>query len=110
MTRNLKYRPKYPAQPFANVTEARQWVSDFVDWYNVKHRHSAIQFVTPAQRHAVLDMTILAKRQALYQAVKARHPERWSQETGNWQLVQVVYLNPNKTDRNETRNTLNKAA
>ena len=108
--KTLKYRPEYPAQPFADVTAARQWVSGFVDWYNFKHRHSAIQFITPAQRHAGLDTAILEKRQALYQAAKARHPERWSQQTRNWQPVQVVYLNPNKTDRNETHNTLEKAA
>jgi len=108
--KTLKYRPEYPAQPFADVTEARQWVSGFVDWYNFEHRHSAIQFVTPAQRHAGLDTAILAKRQALYQAAKARHPERWSRQTRNWQPLQVVYLNPNKTDRNVTRNTLDKAA
>jgi len=108
--KTLQYRPEYPAQPFADVTAARQWVSGFVDWYNFKHRHSAIQFVTPAQRHAGLDTAILAKRQALYQAAKARHPERWSRHTRNWDPVQVVYLNPNKTDRNETRKTLEKAA
>ncbi len=108
--KTLKYRPEYPAQPFADVTEARQWVSGFVDWYNFEHRHSAIQFVTPAQRHAGLDTAILAQRQALYQAAKARHPERWSQQTRNWQPVQVVYLNPNKTERNVTHNTLEKAA
>jgi len=108
--KTLKYRPEYPAQPFADVSEARQWVSGFVDWYNFKHRHSAIQFVTPAQRHAGLDTAILEQRQVLYQAAKARHPERWSQETRNWQPVQVVYLNPNKSDRNETRNTLEQAA
>ena len=108
--KTLKYRPEYPAQPFADVTEARQWVSGFVDWYNFEHRHSAIQFVTPAQRHAGLDTAILSQRQALYQAAKARHPERWSQQTRNWQPVQVVYLNPNKTERNVTHNTLEKAA
>ncbi len=108
--KTLKYRPEYPAQPFADITEARQWVSGFVDWYNFEHRHSAIQFVTPAQRHAGLDTAILAQRQALYQAAKARHPERWSQQTRNWQPVQVVYLNPNKTERNVTHNTLEKAA
>jgi transposase InsO family protein len=108
--KTLKYRPEYPARPFADVAAARQWVSGFVDWYNFKHRHSAIQFVTPAQRHAGLDTAILAKRQALYQAAKARQPKRWSQQTRNWQPVQVVYLNPNKTDRNETRHTLEKAA
>ncbi len=108
--KTLKYRPEYPSQPFADVTEARQWVSGFVDWYNFEHRHSAIQFVTPAQRHAGLDTAILAQQQALYQAAKARHTERWSRQTRNWQPVQVVYLNPNKTDRDETRNTMEKAA
>ena len=108
--KTLKYRPEYPAQPFADVTEARQWVSSFVDWYNFEHRHSAIQFVTPAQRHAGLDTAILTRRQALYQAAKERHPERWSGQTRNWQPVQVVYLNPNKTDRNVTRNMMDKAA
>ena len=48
--KTLKYRPVYPARPFANLIEARQWVAGFVDWYNREHRHSAIQFVTPAQR------------------------------------------------------------
>jgi putative transposase len=108
--RTLKYRPEYPAQPFADVIEARHWVSGIVDWYNFEHRHSAIQFVTPAQRHAGLDTAILAQRHALYQAAKARHPERWSRQTRNWQPVQVVYLNPNKTDRNVTRTTMDKAA
>jgi transposase InsO family protein len=108
--KTLKYRPEYPAQPFADVTAARQWVSGFVDWYNFEHRHSAIQFVTPAQRHAGLDRAILAQRQVLYQAAKARHPERWSRQTRNWQPVQVVYLNPHKTDRKETRKTMDKAA
>ena len=107
--KTLKYRPEYPSQPFADMTEARRWVSGFVDWYNFEHRHSAIQFVTPAQRHAGLDTAILAQRQALYQAAKARHPERWSRQTRNWETVPVVYLNPNKTDRNETRNTMEKA-
>ena len=108
--KTLKYRPEYPAQPFADVTEARQWVAGFVDWYNFEHRHSAIQFVTPAQRHAGLDTAILAQRKVLYQAAKARHPERWSRQTRNWQPVQVVNLNPHKTDRNITRNTMDKAA
>ncbi len=53
--KTLKYRPEYPARPFADLTESRQWVAGFVDGYNLQHYHSAIQFVTPAQRHAGLD-------------------------------------------------------
>jgi transposase InsO family protein len=108
--KTLKYRPDYPAQPFADLTQARQWVSGFVHWYNFEHRHSAIGFVTPAQRHAGLDTAILAQRQALYQAAKARHPERWARQTRDWKPVQVVYLNPNKTDPKPSRSTLDRAA
>ena len=28
--KTLKYRPKYPLKPFADVTEARQWVTGLV--------------------------------------------------------------------------------
>lgn len=82
----------------------------FVDWYNVEHRHSAIRFVTPAQRHAGLDTAILVHRKAVYEAAKARHPERWSQETRNWERVSIVYLNPDKSADNEQIGTLGEAA
>ena len=48
--KTLKYRPQYPLKPFADVIEARQWITGLVEWYNHEHRHSAIGFVTPVQR------------------------------------------------------------
>jgi putative transposase len=30
----------------------------------------------------------------VYKAAKAKHPQRWSGTTRNWQPVQVVHLNP----------------
>ncbi len=60
--KTLKYRPEYPSLPFKTLVDAREWVADFVSWYNHEHLHSAIKFVTPAQRHAGNDKTILAKR------------------------------------------------
>jgi len=71
-------------------------VSDFVDWYNNKHCHSKINFVTPAQRHQGIHEVILEKRDRLYQAAKAKHPERWSGHTRNWYPVSIVTLNPEK--------------
>jgi putative transposase len=94
--KTLKYRPNYPRLPFVNLMTARQWVSTFIDWYNHEHRHSAIRFVTPAERHAGLDSALLSKRNALYEAAKERHPERWSGATRNWQPVSVVHLNPDQ--------------
>ena len=31
--------------------EACHWVASFVNWYNHRHRHSSIKFVTPKQGH-----------------------------------------------------------
>ena len=59
--RTLKYTPSYPSKPFENLDEARKWVLTFVCWYNEKHRHSSIRFVTPAERHSGTDLDILAK-------------------------------------------------
>ena len=65
--RTLKYRPGYPSRGFATLEKARDWVMHFVRWYNLEHRHSAIKFVTPAQRHLGQDGAVLAARDALYQ-------------------------------------------
>jgi len=90
--KTLKYRPKYPLKPFADVTEARQWVTGIVEWYNHEHRHSAIRFVTPAQRHEGLDDNLLDNRKAVYEAARAKHPKRWSGCSRNWKKILVVYL------------------
>jgi transposase InsO family protein len=94
--KTLKYRPAYPRQAFESLLAARQWVSTFVQWYNHEHRHSAINFVTPAERHDGLDSALLQKRVAVYEAAKSKRPERWSGATRNWQPVRVVYLNPDQ--------------
>jgi putative transposase len=60
------------------------------------NRHSAINFVTPAERHAGLDTVLLEKRAIVNEAAKKRCPERWSGTTRNWQPVLVVHLNPDQ--------------
>jgi transposase InsO family protein len=94
--KTMKYCPAYPQQAFETLLAARQWVGTFVHWYNEEHRHSAIGFVTPAQRHAGLDTALLEKRVEVYEAAKAKHPGRWSGTTRNWQPIRIVYLNPEK--------------
>jgi putative transposase len=92
--RTLKYRPGYPRKPFAAIDDARAWVAGFVAWYNHEHLHSAIRYVTPEQRHARLDATILASRHRVYQVAHARTPSRWSRHTRNWSPIGAVSLNP----------------
>jgi transposase InsO family protein len=104
--RTMKYRPTHPCRPFATVFAARHWVDTFVQWYNYEHRHSAINFVTPAERHAGLDTALLIQRAAVYEAAKARHPHRWSGPIRNWQPVLVVHLNPDHHATEQRRQPL----
>lgn len=92
--RTVKYHPRWPCEGFTSLEEARKWVKEFVYWYNNEHRHSRIKFVTPNQRHEGLDVEILKKRKALYQAKRNEHPERWSKKERNWQPIGAVELNP----------------
>ena len=64
--------------------------------YNTEHRHSAIRFVTPDQRHDGREREILNKRQRVYERARRNNPRRWSRATRNWKPVETVYLNPEK--------------
>ena len=92
--RTLKYRPSYPSRPFGSLEAARAWVGSFVHWYNHEHRHSAIRYVTPAQRHDQREDGILANRRRVYERAKRRRPSRWTGRTRNWTPVNAVFLNP----------------
>jgi putative transposase len=101
--RTFKYRPQYPVKGFKTIAAARQWVSHFVKWYNQEHRHSAIRYVTPSQRHKGEDLQILAHRHRVYQKAKQRRLDRWSGSTRNWEPIQQVWLNcPKEKDTKAT--------
>lgn len=99
--KTLKYHPAFPDKPFESPQQARRWVAGFVHWYQEIHRHSALKFVTPGQRHRGEDIALLAQRHALYEQAKQRHPERWSGPTRNWTPPGIVYLNPGKPAKKE---------
>ena len=78
--KTMKYRAIYPNKGFKNLTEAREWVSKFVYWYNNKHLHSRINFITPYQRHYGVDINIMKKRTETYKKAKAANSARGSGE------------------------------
>lgn len=104
--KTLKYRPAYPLAAFADIAAARAWATTLIEWYNHEHRHSAIRFVTPAQRHAGLDQLILERRSALYATARAKNPLRWKRSTRNWRRIDIVYLNPEHIEtKGESKDT-----
>jgi len=96
--RTLKYVDTWPANGFASLEEARDWVQAFVDWYNHEHKHSKINFVSPAERHAGLDIAILAHRKQVLEVAKHENPQRWSGSVRNCDPVGAVTLNPDKPE------------
>jgi len=92
----MKTRPCYPRKPFENIEAARSWVESFVHWYNEEHRHSAIGYVTPSQRHRGDAEAILNQRRCVYEKAKQRNPERWSGAARSWRVRAEVFLNPDK--------------
>jgi transposase InsO family protein len=92
--RTAKYRPDYPSRPFPSKEEACQWVASFVDWYNHRHRHSGIKFVTPQQRHSGQAAEICLRRTVVYEEARQRNPRRWSRSVRCWHQPEVVWINP----------------
>lgn len=103
--KTMKYRPIYPNKGFKDLNEAREWVAEFVRWYNHQHLHSGIKFLSPYQRHYGLDIEIMKTRKETYLKAKAEHPERWSGDIRDWSLPEYVTLNP--MDTAEVQNYLN---
>ena len=60
------------------------------------HRHSAIGYVSPAQRHAGQDVAILAARHALFLKARDLNPARWSGASRDWSPAGPVTLNPGR--------------
>jgi len=99
--RTVKYRPDYPRKPFASKEQACEWVAAFVDWYNHRHRHSGIKFVTPQQRHNGQAVEISRHRGVVYERARQLNPRRWSRSTRCWRQPEVVWINQPTDELNE---------
>jgi putative transposase len=94
--KTMKYNRFYPSQPFKDIDDATQWVVHFIAWYNNEHRHSALQFVTPHQKHTGEDRRLLAARTRIYELARLEHPSRWATGIRNWTPINIVFLNPDR--------------
>ena len=102
--KTLKYRPAFPSGGFKDMEDARAWTYRFVSWYNHTHRHSALNYVTPEQRHKGKAPEILAKRKKTLEEAKRKHPDRWrNRPIRNCSIEEAVYLNPEKESQEKCR-------
>jgi putative transposase len=93
--RTVKYAPSFPEHGFDSLDGARVWVNGFVHWYNAQHKHSGLNFVTPNERHMLIDGDILARRESVLMKAKQANPARWNgRAVRNCSPVQPTALNP----------------
>jgi len=96
--KTIKFASGYPCR-FSNIEQARLWFAEFVHWYNTKHRHSAIGYISPQNRRCGRTPTITAHRNEVLRQTREKHPERWTNGELHWQEHPVVYLNPDPQSR-----------
>ncbi|GAB1431631.1 hypothetical protein MASR2M29_02560 [Spirochaetota bacterium] len=75
--KTLKYKKMYPKY-FNSIEDAKYWVADFLDWYNDRHLHSSIAYVTPNQKHSGKADMIIASRNEVKRKAYMEKSIRWS--------------------------------
>ena len=70
---NTLYSPPLPASNFLSPSELRQAIESFVEYYNHRRYHEALENVTPADVYFAMRDSILAKRkEAKQRTLQAR--------------------------------------
>ena len=105
--KTMKYRPQFPER-FASIEQARAHCREFFDWYNERHRHSGVGYMTPHRMHYGLSGPFHAIRQATLEAAFAAHPIRFT--SGHPRapvLPTAVWINPPQKEPGTDINTIN---
>jgi putative transposase len=74
--KTMKYRPDFPDR-VGSLEDGRAFCSPYFDWYNTRHHHSGLGFLTPEQVHRGLASDTLQRRQAVLERAYEAHPERF---------------------------------
>ena len=92
--RTLKYRPEFPDR-FGSLEHARQVCRSLFDWYNARHHHSGLAFLTPDTVHHGRAAEALDARHRVRLAAFAAHPERFVNGPPRREsLPSAVWINP----------------
>ena len=96
--KTMKYHPGFPDR-FNGVDDALAFCRDFFPWYNDKHHHSALKYLTPLDVHYGRADEILRRRHQTMSAAYHAHPERFFYKPPTLRtLPPAVYINPPKED------------
>ena len=103
--KTLKYRPQFPAR-FGSLEDARAYCTDFFDWYNTAHHHSALALHTPHDVHRGLAAARHEARAIVLTTAYTAHPERFVQRPPTPRPLPIaVWINPPRAAPSTTTET-----
>lgn len=104
--KTLKYGPEFPER-FGSLTEAKQFMNMFADWYNHEHRHTGIGLHTPADVHYGFAIDKAAQRRAVLAQARNQHPHRFGTTHAPkiLDLPDTVWINQPAPDASQETNT-----
>jgi putative transposase len=89
-----KQHPTFP-EKFGGLMHALSWGRGFFPWYNERHQHGGLAYLTPSQIHRGTYEEVLERRQAALDAAYERHPERFVRGAAKVQRPpRAVWINP----------------
>jgi putative transposase len=72
----LKYKPGFPER-FGSLQDARRVLIDCFEWYNTRHHHSGLGWLTPSDVHVGFAATRQAEREVVLRNAFEARPERF---------------------------------
>ena len=94
MFKTAKYRPAMPAR-FVSLEHAREVFRGIFDWYNNRHHHSGIVYLTPTMAHNGGAEAALDARHRSRMAAYLAHPQRFVNGPPRREsLPSAVWINP----------------
>jgi transposase InsO family protein len=104
--KTLKYAPAFPDR-FESIHHARDFMDEFVGWYNHEHRHSGIGLHTPADVFYGLAAEKDTRRRLVLAEARTRHRHRFSREDAPKiiDLPETAAINPPKPTEPESQTT-----
>jgi len=92
--KTLKYCPEFPGR-FDSLQDAEIFCKQFFNWYNKKHYHSGIAWLTPESVHYGQTEKILEQRYKTLLDAYNKDPMRFNcKPPKRCQLNEAVYINP----------------
>lgn len=96
--KTLKYQPEFPER-FGCLEDARNFCTDFFDWYNNYHFHTGLALMPPGKVHYGLAEACNERRTAVLKQAFAKTPERFiNGEPKGLKLPDKAWINKPKTE------------